>query len=913
VAFPIPKCGEQKKSAGEGLQPLHARENFRRLLATVANKSAGLDSFLKPGERGQGFPESSIRDRDGPRIGPFPLFFSLERRIPMFSCFTRRMIALLNRTHLAVVPSRSRRPCNRQRAFRPQLEILPSRIAPSVDLWTGANHDVDINWSDGGNWSLGHAPGSGDIADFTNNSNAVKDAESVDNISATIGELKIDGSWGDNLTIGTLNNPVTLTLASGSTNEWDSGTLNLDGSNGTLINNGTLTLNNAGLVFMSGGGTFTNNGTLNLTNTGTLDLGGGNNLDLNLNNSAGATIDFQNNGSIEAGGEVVISNAGLIEKTSGTGTSEISSGGPNTTFVNTGTLDVANGTLNLGIDTTGTNGTFQTAKGTLLDLTSGTFTQKGNFTATGAGEILLGGADATLAAGSSGATFNIANTTAFDWTAGSINVASNATLTFNGTLTLNNAGLVFMSGGGTFTNNGTLNLTNTGTLDLGGGNNLDLNLNNSAGATIDFHNNASIEAGGEVVISNAGLIEKTGGTGTSEISSGGPDTTLANTGTIEADSGTLYLNFDNISQVAGNTLSAGTWNALNGATLEFPNGTNITTNKAHISLAGSGANITGLSGLSSNSGSLSLTNGANFTTSGDLNNSGSLTLGTGSTLSVGGNFNQAAAGALNIAIGGTPASGQFGQVAVQKAANLAGNFKVSLVNGFTPSKGQDFKVMNFASASGTFNSVSGVSPDFIEQLNSTSLDLVAGNATGAPIITGNPSNQAVTAGQSVSFTASASGTPTPAVQWQVSTDGGNTWSNLSGATSTTLTLNNVTPAMSGTKYEAVFTNSAGSVVTSAATLTVQEALPPPLPLPPPPPPPSPVLNVPPLLAILVSLLGPTETVNADGSVTETTSFFGIQLLVSAFDSSGNLESVTLFGMNITFLFELPSSGELPMD
>jgi hypothetical protein len=38
VAFPIPKCGQQKKSAGEDLQPLHAREKFRRLPATAANK-----------------------------------------------------------------------------------------------------------------------------------------------------------------------------------------------------------------------------------------------------------------------------------------------------------------------------------------------------------------------------------------------------------------------------------------------------------------------------------------------------------------------------------------------------------------------------------------------------------------------------------------------------------------------------------------------------------------------------------------------------------------------------------------------------------------------------------------------------------------------------------------------------------
>ena len=93
----------------------------------------------------------------------------------------------------------------------------------------------------------------------------------------------------------------------------------------------------------------------------------------------------------------------------------------------------------------------------------------------------------------------------------------------------------------------------------------------------------------------------------------------------------------------------------------------------------------------------------------------------------------------------------------------------------------------------------------------------------APVITGQPSSQTVTAGSNVTFTASASGTPTPTVQWQLSTDGGTTFTALSGATNSTLTLDNVTSSMGGDEYEAVFTNSAGSATTSAATLTVNAA------------------------------------------------------------------------------------------
>src|SRR5271154_4926300 len=92
----------------------------------------------------------------------------------------------------------------------------------------------------------------------------------------------------------------------------------------------------------------------------------------------------------------------------------------------------------------------------------------------------------------------------------------------------------------------------------------------------------------------------------------------------------------------------------------------------------------------------------------------------------------------------------------------------------------------------------------------------------APAITGNPSSQTVTAGQTASFTASASGTPTPTVQWQVSAGGG-AFTNVAGATSTTLAITATTASQNGNQYQAVFTNSVGSAKTTAATLTVNFA------------------------------------------------------------------------------------------
>jgi len=71
-----------------------------------------------------------------------------------------------------------------------------------------------------------------------------------------------------------------------------------------------------------------------------------------------------------------------------------------------------------------------------------------------------------------------------------------------------------------------------------------------------------------------------------------------------------------------------------------------------------------------------------------------------------------------------------------------------------------------------------------------------------------------------SFTAAASGSPTPTVQWQLSTNAGSTWSDISGATSTSYTTPATTTGMSSYQYHAVFTNSAGTATSSAATLTV---------------------------------------------------------------------------------------------
>ena len=91
----------------------------------------------------------------------------------------------------------------------------------------------------------------------------------------------------------------------------------------------------------------------------------------------------------------------------------------------------------------------------------------------------------------------------------------------------------------------------------------------------------------------------------------------------------------------------------------------------------------------------------------------------------------------------------------------------------------------------------------------------------SPAVTTNPIDAAICAGDPVTFTAAATGTPAPTVQWQVSTNGGTSWAEVPGATSTTLTFNTVA-TQDGYQYQAVFTNTCNNATTTAATLTVKQ-------------------------------------------------------------------------------------------
>ncbi len=116
----------------------------------------------------------------------------------------------------------------------------------------------------------------------------------------------------------------------------------------------------------------------------------------------------------------------------------------------------------------------------------------------------------------------------------------------------------------------------------------------------------------------------------------------------------------------------------------------------------------------------------------------------------------------------------------------------------------------------------------------TAVLTVSANAatTAAPAIVTQPSGDPVAAGHGVSFAATTSSSSPASYQWQVSTDGGVSWANISdnstysGTTTGTLTVNGVSGTMNGYLYRLGATNSGGTTLSSNVTLTVA---PPPFP------------------------------------------------------------------------------------
>ena len=96
----------------------------------------------------------------------------------------------------------------------------------------------------------------------------------------------------------------------------------------------------------------------------------------------------------------------------------------------------------------------------------------------------------------------------------------------------------------------------------------------------------------------------------------------------------------------------------------------------------------------------------------------------------------------------------------------------------------------------------------------------SGTVVYAPTITTQPAGQEVTVGKTAEFSVTADG-GNLTYQWQQkTTDSGATWTDISGANKPTYTTEATALNMNGYQYQCVVSNTAGTVTSSAATLTV---------------------------------------------------------------------------------------------
>ncbi len=113
-------------------------------------------------------------------------------------------------------------------------------------------------------------------------------------------------------------------------------------------------------------------------------------------------------------------------------------------------------------------------------------------------------------------------------------------------------------------------------------------------------------------------------------------------------------------------------------------------------------------------------------------------------------------------------------------------------------------------------------------LNGSGSGSMTNSGTGvagfAPTILLNPGSTLVSAGQTATFSAAATGAPTPTLQWQRQAVGTASFVNLaegstySGTTTGTLVVTGVTAAMAGDQFRLVAMNASGTVTSGAASL-----------------------------------------------------------------------------------------------
>ena len=333
--------------------------------------------------------------------------------------------------------------------------------------------------------------------------------------------------------------------------QWSGGVMN-----GTLTNNGAITLTGSSDLILLNQSILSNNGKMLHEGSGRFGLNGNGGGLTEFNNLAGGVYDFLTDGSVflnNCCGNVYFNNEGLVLKSGGTNTSAIS-----ITFNNLGgRIQVDSGTLTLNNGGSSSDGTVAVAAGAALDLTGGSSpVWQGTLTGTGAGHVLL---SSGILQGAPSLALNFAPGV-FQWSGGVLagQVTNLGSITLSGTIDsiIFNQARLFNAGQVLHTGSGRLGLNGNGagltTFD------------NLASGTYQFLTDSSVflnNCCGTVQFNNYGLLWKSGGTNMASISGISFDNLG---GTIRVDSGQLAL-------TAGSSVN-GTFTVAAGASVDLTGG-----------------------------------------------------------------------------------------------------------------------------------------------------------------------------------------------------------------------------------------------------------------------------------------------------------------------------------------------------
>ncbi len=136
---------------------------------------------------------------------------------------------------------------------------------------------------------------------------------------------------------------------------------------------------------------------------------------------------------------------------------------------------------------------------------------------------------------------------------------------------------------------------------------------------------------------------------------------------------------------------------------------------------------------------------------------------------------------------------------------------------------------NILSATGATLNVAGSSPAAAYRVtvsnacNTVVSNCAAVTVVGAPAVANSPINQEVCANGNVSFSASGNSAQTVLYQWQISTNGGASYTDIASANTSTLNLSNVAASLNNNRYRCQLTTNLCNIPTfsAAATLTVR--------------------------------------------------------------------------------------------